>query len=344
MSDGSLKTVQDLLKDGVGGGSGGTAVFNTPGVTSWLVPAGVTQVTVEMWGGGGNGAPGASNRGGGGGGGGGYVKAIVNLPFGTSSLSVQVGSASLDSILGSNLVVARHGGSGSGLSGGAGGTVSLGTGATSIFQFPGVAGSVGTSAFGTGCGDAGFYTQPGNGGDGGASYTPSTGGKGFVHPTCSVGPDIQVTDGTLGGGGGGAGQASSVFGNGGTGKIIITYFGGGSGGGTSAVTFAGYTSQIYNGDLGGVVGANNKCNSEFAGSHICTAIDIERLALTNQIPSKPNYFEAFVFDIHSDNCVGFTMGNTNANYGETLYYQANGNYILKLAGICGARYPITCCK
>ena len=35
-------------------------------------------------------------------------------------------------------------------------------------------------------------------------------------------------------------------------------------------TFEGFTTTKYTGDLGGFSGANAKCNSEFAGSHICS--------------------------------------------------------------------------
>ncbi|MGK2949783.1 MAG: hypothetical protein ACSLFP_14525, partial [Acidimicrobiales bacterium] len=50
------------------------AVYTTPGAFSFQVPFGVTELTVEVWGGGGGGRPAGSNSGGAGGGGGGYAR------------------------------------------------------------------------------------------------------------------------------------------------------------------------------------------------------------------------------------------------------------------------------
>ena len=39
------------------------------------------------------------------------------------------------------------------------------------------------------------------------------------------------------------------------------------------VQFAGFTSALFNGNLGGITGANAKCSTEFAGSFLCTYDD-----------------------------------------------------------------------
>ncbi|MFA6951442.1 MAG: hypothetical protein WCQ70_12225, partial [Lentimicrobiaceae bacterium] len=55
-----------------------STTFNTPGNSTYTVPAGVTQITVECWGGGGAGG-GVSKKGSGGGGAGGaYVRSIID--------------------------------------------------------------------------------------------------------------------------------------------------------------------------------------------------------------------------------------------------------------------------
>lgn len=47
-------------------------------------------------------------------------------------------------------------------------------------------------------------------------------------------------------------------------------------GSSSSVTFAGYTG-LYNGNLGGVKGANQKCATDYPGSRVCLFDDILKL-------------------------------------------------------------------
>ena len=58
--------------------------FNTSG--NWTVPAGVTSITVEVWGGGGagGGTKAKNSRGGGGGAGGAYVSSVLSVTPGTN--------------------------------------------------------------------------------------------------------------------------------------------------------------------------------------------------------------------------------------------------------------------
>ncbi|HRO17631.1 MAG TPA: hypothetical protein PLU07_05560, partial [Ferruginibacter sp.] len=51
-----------------------SSTYNTTGNQTFVVPAGVTQITVECWGGGGRGGSRTSNGYGGGGGGGAYSR------------------------------------------------------------------------------------------------------------------------------------------------------------------------------------------------------------------------------------------------------------------------------
>ena len=83
---------QVLMKNGSGALSWGSVseyknheTFAVPGTSSWTVPAGVTKILVEAWGGGGGGS------GYGGGGGGGYITAYFPVTPG-SSVSYKVGN------------------------------------------------------------------------------------------------------------------------------------------------------------------------------------------------------------------------------------------------------------
>lgn len=45
---------------------------------------------------------------------------------------------------------------------------------------------------------------------------------------------------------------------------------------TSPVVFRGFTSMTYDGNLGGAVGANQKCHAQFPGSYFCLGSDVEQ--------------------------------------------------------------------
>lgn len=81
--------------------------------------------------------------------------------------------------------------------------------------------------------------------------------------------------------------------------------GGGSGGGSSATSFqveyAGLTSTTYNGALGDLSGANEKCSSEFPGSRIMWATDLKHTV--NEITDSTNY-GIFYCDNISLNSIG----------------------------------------
>lgn len=184
---------------------------------SYIVPAGVTVITVEVWAGGG--AGGLST-----GGGSGYVKfdMIVN-PGQTLSLIIGGGGtgASSSSAIGG-------GGIGRGRAGGGGGRSEIRSGAT----------LVGVAAGGGGSGYTGFSGQSNIGGAGGGT----NGTNGAIHNGTGGGGGTQIgggnggtssdsnflagSSGVANTGGDGAGQGNSGFGGGGGGG----YFGGGGGG------------------------------------------------------------------------------------------------------------------
>jgi hypothetical protein len=220
-----------------------TVVTLTTNSTSpWTVPAGVTSVTVQMWGGGGGGGgqdytPTKEGGGGGGGGGGGYSTATISVTPG-STITFTVGGAGTP-------------GAATGTAGGAGGTTTFGSvtaadggtgggGAndTTVNGSAGAAGSGGT--YNGGNGAAGITGTGGGGGGGGAGTSQNGnnatgdtggtavtgGGAGANGQTTSDSPGIS--GGSPGGGGSGAyekstGTGGNIGGMGGPGQIVLTY-------------------------------------------------------------------------------------------------------------------------
>jgi len=206
--------------------TGGTTqvVFASAGTTNWTVPAGVTGVTVEVWGGGGGGG-GSPNAGGAafghGGGGGGYGRQLATVTPG-SVLTVTVGAGGAGSRTNSNAganggtstvaglispaSISATGGRG-GSSGGIEGAI-VGRGGTSTATFN-ISGQDAVAPFFT------LYQRAGGaGGNGGM------GSVGELNSTRFIG-----TDGTAPGGGGCGWFARTPSGsnNGAVGRVVITY-------------------------------------------------------------------------------------------------------------------------
>lgn len=210
-----------------------TVVFTTSG--TWMVPAGVTSVTADVWAGGGGGGSGSGGGAGAGGGGGGAFSeqtAITVVPGNVYSLTVGLGGAGQpflgsvgnggDSMFLSSTTVLAKGGSGSsGASGAPGGAAASGVGTTK--HSGGAGGSDGSScaAGASGGGGGGAGTT----GDGGAGSNSSGGPS-----TCTGG--VGGT-GTSVGGGNGATGPSQPGGTGGTSPSTDGGGGSGPGGGST---------------------------------------------------------------------------------------------------------------
>ncbi|RZJ67738.1 MAG: choice-of-anchor D domain-containing protein [Flavobacterium sp.] len=198
---------------------------------TWTVPAGVTSVTVQAWGGGGHGASRTSNGRGGGGGGGAYAVKVVAVTPG-DVLTVNVGGGATDDNAGGDswfidntIVLAKGGASAPDNSNtnGVGGSLTLsigddtnsgGNGANGGTNSGGGGSSAGTAAAGNGA-NANNQTggnAPTGGGDGGNGRASNGNGQ----------------DGDVPGGGGGGGYKSSgtstrFGGDGGNGRVILTW-------------------------------------------------------------------------------------------------------------------------
>lgn len=236
---------------GGGAGTPTTQVYNTAGTTAFVVPTGVTSITVKAWGAGGGGGGGNNGGGiGGAGGGGGYAKAVISVTP-AESLDVLVGTA------GAKATTNTAAGNGGGYS-------ALKRSATFLLQAGGGGGGGGTrgsragGAGGAGGGSSGVAgSSPASGGGGGGAGTNAAGGAAGAAGTggaagragianaggngmASVTSCATSTAGTGGAGGTGAGGSGGIY----TGASCSN--GGGGGGGR------------YGGGGGGTTNSNNR--------------------------------------------------------------------------------------
>lgn len=213
----------------------GCQTYTTAGTYSWVVPAGITRVSVVTVGGGSAGRCGTIKQGGGGGALA-YVNNISVTPGET--LGVIVGAGGTGSTGGDSsfkrgcTTLAGAGGGSFGI----GGAIITGTGGAG-----GAPGSPGSNASGTGGGGAGGYSGAGGAGGTGGNYSSGAAGS--------------AGTGGAGGGGGGGGFTC-------TGSFEISYAGSGGGGvgiygaGTSGAGGAGGTTGAGGGGGGGSNGSS----------------------------------------------------------------------------------------
>lgn len=175
---------------------------------NFTVPANVTSISVEVWGGGGRGATMSAAGAGGGGGGGAYSRSILTVVPGTTySFVVGSGSNSAspggDTWFGTSTTVMAKGGSSAANDSalpGAGGQAALGVGDVTFSGGSGFNGS-GTNAGGGG--SSAGSSSPGNSASGSAgAIAPNEGGNGGAGRVGSSGNGIAGT--VFGGAGGGA--------------------------------------------------------------------------------------------------------------------------------------------
>ncbi|WP_146260445.1 glycine-rich domain-containing protein, partial [Algoriphagus chordae] len=211
---------------------------NTAGVHTFIVPAGVTEITVETWGAGGRGGSRTNNGGSGGGGGGGYSRSIISVtPGETYSYTVGAGGA-VGSInggisrfyLGATDHVLANGGIGTNNNSNTAGTGATTSGAIGNQETkPGGAGASGNTSRGGGGGSSGNLGENGVAGSGstGGSHTVGVGDGG----NGGTGTNDNGDPGNApGGGGGGAirdcigwGCSDLEGGNGANGRVQITF-------------------------------------------------------------------------------------------------------------------------
>ncbi|MEN9839288.1 MAG: hypothetical protein RL177_767 [Bacteroidota bacterium] len=201
--------------------SGNTQTY-TSGNAIFTVPIGVTEITVEAWGGGGGGGRGSGSNFGNGAGGGAYARRVITSVLPGQEYTVEVGSGGLGSNgnnragspgqgsdFGSGLLTALGGArGGNGGSNGAGGSATTGTG---IVSFAGGTGASTGGGGAAGTSEAGSNAAGNTGGFGGSLF----GGNGGNGPAGS--------GAGYGGGGAGASGQSATVGDGANGAIRVTF-------------------------------------------------------------------------------------------------------------------------
>ncbi|MCA9324891.1 hypothetical protein KDA23_02370, partial [Candidatus Saccharibacteria bacterium] len=285
------------------GGSDGATTVSTPYMTAgsygsgtggFPVPAGVTSVTVKVWGAGGGAGAGNNQSGSGGdGGGGGYAKSVLTVTPG-ETLNVVVGTGGagaggnrrggsgggFSAVLRSSTYLIQAGGGGggggaegtsrgNGGNGGAGGGSNGVSGSNGGNSNSGGGGVRGTNSGGGNGGSAGNNGASGAngaanaGGDGGgstgtcnASVSGNTGGAGGYGGGGLGGNDSSSCEG---GGGGGGGR----YGGGGGGSVNSNNRGAGGGGGGSDLVTG--TSQVETAGLGTTPGNSGDSDRSGAG-------------------------------------------------------------------------------
>lgn len=253
----------------VGGATADDSMYVVPGESSFVVPAGVSSISIKAWGAGGGGGGSAEDRDGGVGGGGGYAAATLSVTAG-EVLTVRVGEGGTGGrysdpnpitmgdggtgggysgiLRGSTeLLVAAGGGAGGGANGddnsnsrddggagGAGGGTSGVAGTASGSTTGGGAGASGSGgaagASSTSGGTAGTSLLGGTGASEDDKYGSTVDNGGAAGGQGSTG--LNTTDRFSGGGGGGGGH----YGGGGGGRTNADYNGGAGGGGGSSYT------------------------------------------------------------------------------------------------------------
>lgn len=235
----------------VGGLSLNGQIYTAQGASTFTVPAGVTSLSVKVWGGGGGGGAGGSAAAGGTGGGGGYVSGNVTVTPG-ETLTVYVGGGGATGTRNT----AGGGGGGGGYSsiyrgatplaiaagggGGGGGRNSAGNTGGAGGAGGGTNGIAGTTSGAGGGGGAGTQSAGGAGGTGGTNAGSAgsslTGGLGGDGRTSGTTDGSGASGGLASGGSGGGVIATSRAGGGGGGG---GYFGGGGGSSSSSGSGAG---------------------------------------------------------------------------------------------------------
>lgn len=252
----------------VGGIASQGQVFSSQGAASFVVPTGISSLTLKMWGGAGGGGGGGATAAGAAGGGGGYVTSTISVTAG-ETLSVYVGGGGAGGSYDARGVGAGGGGGGGGftslyrgstalaiagggggggggrqaLAGGAGGAgggtsgINGSNGGTTVAGRAGTASTGGAAGTGGTNGIAGASLLGGDGGDGQSSQSSGSGaGGGAIGAGNGGSPNLTAT--RAGGGGGGSGYFG---GGGGGGSASTTSVSGGGGGGGSSYTIAGST-------------------------------------------------------------------------------------------------------
>lgn len=132
-------------------------------------------------------------------------------------------------------------------------------------------------------------------------------------------------------------------------RLSVLFSGSSSGG----VTFSGYAGP-FDANLGGIKGSNQKCETAFAGSHVCTYEEIVRLGTSYPYSNAVWLVVGAVAAVDGGSYYNATGGATaNTGWG-TCYAWANAGatvygFVLATTGStgvaqCSSTQYLACCK
>ncbi len=208
--------------------------FTSPGSTTFTVPDGVTQITVQVWGAGGAGGAGTqqgqTRRSGGGGGGGAYQfqtyavtpGQVINITIGAGGSTSAAAGGNSQISFGATTLIANGGTGGSNATGGGGGSNGAGGAGGTGGTYNGGSGASGVADNGGGGGGSAGTGANGNNGSGISGGTAVTGG-GAGGNGASIDGGNGNPGGVPGGGGGGGRGNGSAGGAGGNGQVIVSW-------------------------------------------------------------------------------------------------------------------------
>lgn len=210
---------------------------NTPGLKTFTVPFGVTEITVETWGGGGRGSTRTTTGSGGGGGGGAYSRSVLSVTPGQtytyevgggSNSTAPGGSSRFYLVSGTDLVRALGGNSvgNNNTAGASGGDASGGVGDIRYSGGSGANAVSPTTNSRRGGGGGGAAGALGDGADGSGRFGGSNSNGGGDGGTANNNNNFNGNGGSLiGGGGSGAarGNGTRNGGSGANGEVRITF-------------------------------------------------------------------------------------------------------------------------
>ncbi len=119
-------------------------------------------------------------------------------------------------------------------------------------------------------------------------------------------------------------------------------------------SFAGFTATLYDGNLGGPIGANAKCAAEYTGSHLCTEREFSWTGAST-IPgasgfwaddsqyssqSAPNYYARDRSGAYS--CNSWRSADGPANYAQ--FTDAQGMRAAGAYNVCNVARQLACCR
>ncbi len=111
----------------------------------------------------------------------------------------------------------------------------------------------------------------------------------------------------------------------------------------------GYTSLVSNGNIGGRIAANARCNNEYPGTHLCNQSEFRTARSTQPIPGNVGAFLDFAYTVTSNDpdvnvpCSIFTSGTSGS--GSAAIALPNGTVTTNTSTLpnCGSTLPLACC-